>query len=163
MNNVIITLRTSEEIKRELDRLALEENRSLNNYIITLLIKHIEDKKKESEIKEVSQRWYFLYFCNLLMSLMTWLICFWLGFLPIPLIKVSIIFSLIGGFLVIYFFIIWRASKNPITKPITSPNRIIKISCNIFSSPVFQLYFNLSFKTTKNNLSMKSLRRINSV
>lgn len=47
MNNVIITLRTSEEIKKKLDMLALKENRSLNNYIITILIKHIEEKEKD--------------------------------------------------------------------------------------------------------------------
>lgn len=47
MNNVIITLRTNEEIKKELDRLALEENRSLNNYIMTILIKHIEEQNKK--------------------------------------------------------------------------------------------------------------------
>lgn len=45
-NNVIITIRTNEEIKRELDRLALEENRSLNNFINTILIKFLEEKKK---------------------------------------------------------------------------------------------------------------------
>lgn len=50
MNNTIITLRTSEEIKQKLDMLALKENRSLNNYIVTILIKHIEQiEKKESE------------------------------------------------------------------------------------------------------------------
>lgn len=46
-NNVIITIRTNEEIKKELDRLALEENRSLNNYINTILIKHLEQEKKD--------------------------------------------------------------------------------------------------------------------
>lgn len=45
-NNVIITIRTNEEIKKELDRLALEENRSLNNFINTILIKFLEEKKK---------------------------------------------------------------------------------------------------------------------
>lgn len=46
MNNVIITLRTNEEIKQKLDKMALEDNRSLNNYIINILIKHIEEKEK---------------------------------------------------------------------------------------------------------------------
>lgn len=49
MNNVIITIRTSEEIKKELDRLALEDNRSLNNYVVNILIKHIDEKKKNSK------------------------------------------------------------------------------------------------------------------
>jgi predicted HicB family RNase H-like nuclease len=45
VNNVIITLRVNEEIKKELDRLALEENRSLNNLITTILIKYLEQFK----------------------------------------------------------------------------------------------------------------------
>lgn len=48
-NNVIITIRTNEEIKKELDRLALEENRSLNNFINTILIKYLEEKNKEKK------------------------------------------------------------------------------------------------------------------
>lgn len=47
MNNTIITLRTSEEIKQKLDMYALKENRSLNNFIITILIKFLEQKEKE--------------------------------------------------------------------------------------------------------------------
>lgn len=46
MKTEIITLRTTEEIKKELDMIALEENRSLNNLIETILIKYIEEKKK---------------------------------------------------------------------------------------------------------------------
>lgn len=45
-NNVIITVRTSEEIKEELKKRAMKENRSLNNYIITILI---EALKKDSK------------------------------------------------------------------------------------------------------------------
>ncbi len=48
MNNVIITLRTNEEIKKELDNIALEQNRSLNNLIITILMKYLEEHKKSS-------------------------------------------------------------------------------------------------------------------
>ena len=50
MNNVIITLRTNEEIKKKLDMLALKENRSLNNYIMTILIKHIEEQEKKTTL-----------------------------------------------------------------------------------------------------------------
>ncbi|MBE6156751.1 MAG: hypothetical protein E7161_03285 [Firmicutes bacterium] len=46
MNNVIITLRTSEEIKKELDKIALDENRSLNNLIVTILMKYLEKNKE---------------------------------------------------------------------------------------------------------------------
>jgi len=49
MNNVIITLRTNEEIKKELDMIALEENRSLNNLIITVLLKFLEERKKDKK------------------------------------------------------------------------------------------------------------------
>lgn len=47
MNNVIITLRTNEEIKSELNKIALEENRSLNNLINTILIKYLEQKNQK--------------------------------------------------------------------------------------------------------------------
>ena len=47
MSSVIITLRVSEELKKELDKMALEENRSLNNFISTILIKYVDEKKKE--------------------------------------------------------------------------------------------------------------------
>ena len=49
MNNVIITLRTNEEIKKELDMIALEENRSLNNLIVTILMRYLEDRKKNNK------------------------------------------------------------------------------------------------------------------
>lgn len=52
MNSTIITLRTSEEIKQKLDMLALKENRSLNNFIQTILIKYLEEQEK----KETSQK-----------------------------------------------------------------------------------------------------------
>lgn len=47
MNNSIITLRTSEEIKQKLDKMALEDNRSLNNFILNILIKYIEEHEKK--------------------------------------------------------------------------------------------------------------------
>lgn len=48
MNNVIITLRTS-EVKKELDKIALEENRSLNNLIVTILMRYLDSKKESSK------------------------------------------------------------------------------------------------------------------
>ena len=45
MNDVIITLRTKEEIKKLLDMIALEENRSLNNLINTILMNYLKEKK----------------------------------------------------------------------------------------------------------------------
>lgn len=46
-NSVIITLRTNEDIKIKLDKIALEENRSLNNLINTILIKYLEEQQKK--------------------------------------------------------------------------------------------------------------------
>ena len=51
MNNVIITLRTNEELKKQLDMLALQENRSLNNFINTILIKYVEEEKNKKDKK----------------------------------------------------------------------------------------------------------------
>ena len=47
METSIITLRVKEEIKIKLDNIAIEQNRSLNNLINTILIKYIEEKEKE--------------------------------------------------------------------------------------------------------------------
>ena len=49
MSSVIITLRVSEELKKELDKMALEENRSLNNFINTILLKYVDSNQKEQE------------------------------------------------------------------------------------------------------------------
>ena len=47
METTTITFRTTEDIKKELDNLALEENRTLSNMIETILIKYLEQIKKE--------------------------------------------------------------------------------------------------------------------
>ena len=47
MNKDVIYVRIDEDIKKELDMIALEENRSLNNLIVTILLKYLESKKKE--------------------------------------------------------------------------------------------------------------------
>lgn len=49
MKNTIITLRTSEELKLKLDELALEDNRSLSNFIITILLEYL---KNNNQLKE---------------------------------------------------------------------------------------------------------------
>ena len=64
MNNVIITLRNNEEIKKELDRLALEDNRSLNNYIVNVLIKHIDEEKRKKINKKLSGFESFSFYLN---------------------------------------------------------------------------------------------------
>ena len=43
----VIYVRIEKEIKQQLDMLALKDNRSLNNYIVNILTKHIEEQKKE--------------------------------------------------------------------------------------------------------------------
>ena len=47
MNSVTTTLRMDEELKKELDNLALKENRSLNNLIVTILINYLEKEKEK--------------------------------------------------------------------------------------------------------------------
>lgn len=44
----VIFVRIEKELKQKLDMLALQENRSLNNYIVTLLIEHLKEKEKET-------------------------------------------------------------------------------------------------------------------
>lgn len=48
METTTITFRTTEDIKKELDNIALEENRTLSNLIETILLKYL-DQKKESK------------------------------------------------------------------------------------------------------------------
>lgn len=43
----VIYIRIEKDLKQKLDMLALEDNRSLNNYIVNILAKHIEQKEKE--------------------------------------------------------------------------------------------------------------------
>lgn len=50
MNKDVIYVRIDEDLKKELDMIALEENRSLNNLIVTILIKYLETKKKKEKI-----------------------------------------------------------------------------------------------------------------
>ncbi len=49
MNSVTTTLRLSEDLKKELDKLALEQNRSLNNLITTILLQYLDQLKKEDK------------------------------------------------------------------------------------------------------------------
>lgn len=42
----VIYIRIDKEIKQKLDMLALKENRSLNNYLVTLLTKVVEENDK---------------------------------------------------------------------------------------------------------------------
>ena len=41
----IIYIRIDKEYKQKLDMFALTDNRSLNNYIVNLLIKHVEEQE----------------------------------------------------------------------------------------------------------------------
>ena len=49
MNSVTTTLRISEEMKKELDMIALEENRSLNNLIVTILLRYLDNRKYDDK------------------------------------------------------------------------------------------------------------------
>lgn len=46
MESVTITFRTTEDIKKTLDNIALEENRTLSNLVETIIIKWLEEQKK---------------------------------------------------------------------------------------------------------------------
>lgn len=47
METTTITFRTTEDIKKELDNIALEENRTLSNLIETILINWLKQKKED--------------------------------------------------------------------------------------------------------------------
>ena len=47
MENTTITFRTKEDIKKELDNIALEQNRTLSNLIETIVLKYLEEIKKK--------------------------------------------------------------------------------------------------------------------
>lgn len=49
MNSVTTTLILSEDLKKELDKLALEQNRSLNNLITTIILQYLDQLKKEDK------------------------------------------------------------------------------------------------------------------
>lgn len=46
MNKDVIYVRIDEDLKKKLDMIALEENRSLNNLIVWILMKYLEMKKR---------------------------------------------------------------------------------------------------------------------
>lgn len=41
----VIFIRIDKELKQKLDMLALEDDRSLNNYIVNILKKHLKEKE----------------------------------------------------------------------------------------------------------------------
>ena len=47
MDRATITFSTTENIKKELDNLAQEENRTLSNLIETIVIKYLDSQKKD--------------------------------------------------------------------------------------------------------------------
>ena len=47
METTTITFRTTEDIKKILDNMALEQNRTLSNMIETIIIQYLESLKKE--------------------------------------------------------------------------------------------------------------------
>ncbi len=47
MNKDIIYVRIDEDLKRALDMIALEEQRSLNNLVVYILSKYLEEYEKE--------------------------------------------------------------------------------------------------------------------
>ena len=53
MEPTTITFRTTEDVKKTLDNMALEENRTLSNMIETIILKYLESIKKNT------QKWVF--------------------------------------------------------------------------------------------------------
>lgn len=49
MESETVTFRTTEEIKKKLDNIALEENRTLSNMIETIIIKWLEEYEKKAK------------------------------------------------------------------------------------------------------------------
>ena len=49
MYKEVIYVRIDEDLKKELDMIALEEQRSLNNLVVWVLSKYLEEYKKEKE------------------------------------------------------------------------------------------------------------------
>ncbi len=47
MNKEVIYIRIDEDLKKELDMLALEEQRSLNNLVVWILTKYLESIHKK--------------------------------------------------------------------------------------------------------------------
>ena len=47
MESATITFRTTEEIKKQLDYIAQEENRTLSNLVETIILKWLEEKKED--------------------------------------------------------------------------------------------------------------------
>lgn len=48
MNKEVIYVRIDEDLKKTLDMLALEEQRSLNNFVVRILSRYVEQKKKDT-------------------------------------------------------------------------------------------------------------------
>lgn len=46
MNKDVIYVRVDEQLKKDLDMIALDEQRSLNNLVVRVLTKFVEEKKK---------------------------------------------------------------------------------------------------------------------
>ena len=49
MDSVTITFRTTEDIKKKLDNIALDQNRTLSNMIETIIIKWLEEYEKAQD------------------------------------------------------------------------------------------------------------------
>lgn len=50
MNKDVIYVRIDEDLKKALDMIALDEQRSLNNLVVRVLTKFVEEKKEEKKI-----------------------------------------------------------------------------------------------------------------
>ena len=44
MQKMTLSFKVDPDLKKALEKLAVEENRSLSNYVVTVLLKHLEEK-----------------------------------------------------------------------------------------------------------------------
>ena len=51
LNKDVIYIRVDEELKKKLDMVALEEQRSLNNLVVLILTKYIEEREQKKNTK----------------------------------------------------------------------------------------------------------------
>ncbi len=56
METTTITFRTTEEVKKALDNIALEENRTLSNLIETIVLKFLDKSRQENNMKNPEEK-----------------------------------------------------------------------------------------------------------
>ena len=74
METTTITFRTTEDVKKKLDNMALEQNRTLSNMIETIVLKWLEEQEKNTQ-KWVLFMWKMLIYYRLFL----WVIIYYVN------------------------------------------------------------------------------------